>query len=258
MAMLSNARKNLIKETALKDGEIVISEIARELDVSLETVRRDINTLCAEGVLEKVHGGAVPVNTNSYEDEYAKRKTTNEAVKRELGSFVADMLKNAKTVFLSSGTTTEAIAGFKAKFPDTAVITNSLAVAETIAKSGDKNQTTLLLGGNINAQEHITYGAEVVSGVEKYHADIAVISGVGIDESGAMCASTDEGTVMTAMIKSSSKVIFVADSGKFGKKSVYRHCKLENISTVVTDSKNKIPEKILKSFNANKVKITVI
>ncbi len=254
--MLSDARRNLIKEMALRDGEVIISSVARELDVSLETIRRDINGLCRENVLEKVHGGAVPVKGNVYEDEYVKRKTANQGIKKELGRFVAETIKNSKTVFLSAGTTAEAIAGFANKLTAVSIITNSVPVAEALQKNGKSD--IILLGGRINPEEHFTYGAQVISSIENYRVDVAVISAVGIDESGAMCASAEEGAIMAAMIKSASKSILVADSSKFGKKSVYRHCNPSQINQLVSDSSTAISESILKHYKRNMVKIDII
>ena len=59
--MLTNARQKIIESIALRDGEVIISKVAKELDVSIETVRRDINAMCKKNLLTKVHGGAIPV-----------------------------------------------------------------------------------------------------------------------------------------------------------------------------------------------------
>ena len=100
--MLSDAKQKFIKEKAFTDGEIIISDVASELDVSTETIRRDINVLAGMGVLEKVHGGAVPVRVNSHENKYIERKATNEPIKRKLGAFLGKAIRNCNTVFLAA------------------------------------------------------------------------------------------------------------------------------------------------------------
>ena len=258
--MLSDARQKFIKEKAFTNGEIIISDVAKELDVSTETIRRDINVLAGMGVLEKVHGGAVPVRVNSHESKYNERKATNETIKRKLGAFIGQAIKNCSTIFLSAGTTVESITGFSNPSEPVSIITNSLPIAESIGRSSseDKHTDVLLIGGKFNAEEHYTFGSEVVSTIRKYHADVVVISAVGIDEQGAMCASPDEGIIMSEMINSSAKVILVADSSKFGKKAVFRHCAMDKIDRIVTDGSNPIPEKIMKAIKKKNVAIDII
>lgn len=258
--MLSDARQKFIKEKAFTDGEIIISDVASELDVSTETIRRDINVLAGMGVLEKVHGGAVPVRVNSHENKYSERKATNEPIKRKLGAFLGKAIRNCNTVFLAAGTTVENITDFSNSGAPVFVITNSLAIAETIGQSSNENKQTevMLIGGKFNSDEHYTYGSEVVATIRKYHADVVVISAVGIDEQGAMCASSDEGIIMSEMINASAKVILIADSSKFGKKAVFRHCPIDSIDYIVTDSSNPIPEKILKAIKKKNIAIDII
>ncbi len=258
--MLSDARQKYIKETAFRDGEIIISDAARELDVSMETIRRDINILAGMGILEKVHGGAVPVRVNSHENKYSERKATNELLKRKLGVFIGESIKDYSTVFLAAGTTVETVTNVGNSSDTVSVITNSLSIAETIGKLNAENTKTdvLLIGGKFNADEHYTYGSQVVSNIRKYHADVAVISAVGVDEAGAMCASPDEGIIMTEMINASAKVILMVDSSKFGKKAAFRHCTIDQINHIVTDSANKLPEKILKTIKKKNIKIDII
>ncbi len=258
--MLSDARQKYIKDTALKNGEVIISEIANELNVSLETVRRDINILTKQGFLEKVHGGAVPVVLNSRENKYSERKSTNERIKQKLGVFISDIIMGCSTIFLSTGTTVETITNFGNSKDPVSVITNSLSIAETIGKAteGDSKTNVYLLGGNFNADEHYTFGSAVVSDIRKYHADVVVISATGIDEYGAMCASPDEGTIISEMINSSAKVILMADSSKFGKKAAFRHCPIDKIDRIVTDDSRPIPETIIKAAKKRNIKIDVI
>lgn len=256
--MLSDARRNLIKNKALNEGEIIISEIAEELGVSFETVRRDINILCRENVLEKVHGGAVPVKVTDYEDKYQKRKDTNPVTKNRLGAEVAKRLENEKIIMISSGTTLEAVAQASKDLKNGLVITNSFPVAENFGKLSENGNEVFLAGGKLNAEERFTYGAEAVNHISRYSADVAVVSCVGIDAKGAMCSGVEEGNIIFRMMKSASKVILVADSSKFGKKSVYRFCKISDIDEIITDNKTSVPELLKKSAKKCKTKISVV
>lgn len=256
--MLSDARQDLIKKIAFRDGEVVISRVAAELGVSLETVRRDINVLCEKNILSKVHGGAVPIKITEFEGAYLKRKSTNTAVKNALGEYVAAMIKKDSVVFLSVGTTTEAVAGACAFAGRLSVITNSIPVAEIFGKSADESGTSCkvtLAGGRLNSQERFTYGTETQSQISRFRADTAVISAVGIDENGVMCASDEEGEIIAQMMKSADRVILVAESNKFSQKSVYRFSSLRHIDEIVTDSRHSIPSETEKFLKENNIKI---
>lgn len=258
--MLTDARQKYIKDVAFRDGEVIISEIAEKLDVSMETIRRDINALSKMGLLEKVHGGAVPVHINEQEHKYSERKNTNEGIKKKLGTYIGEMIKDSTTIFLSAGTTVETVTNFGQRVKPISIITNSLSIAETIGNltSDDTKTSVLLLGGKFNSEEHYTYGSEVVSNIRKYHADVVVVSAVGVDEEGAMCSSIDEGIIISEMINSSTKAILMADSSKFGKKAAYRHCPMDFIDHIVTDATNPIPEKLLKTIKKKNIKLSII
>ncbi len=254
--MLTNSRQSKILEIAKRDGEVIISKVAKELDVSLETIRRDINCLCKNNQLEKVHGGAVPLKITDYEDKYQKRKATNSVVKGKLGEAASGAFDGKKVVMISSGTTLEAVADAVNLQSDMLVITNSLTVSEIFGKK--ESGQVLLVGGYLNAEERFTFGSEVLRGIEKYRSDIAVISCVGIDETGAMCSSSEEGLIISSMMKSSSKVLLIADSSKFGKKSVYKFCKLSEIDQILTDNKNPLSDKLLKAIGKEKTKLKIV
>lgn len=259
--MLSDARQDLIKKIAFRDGEVIISKAAEELGVSLETVRRDINVLCTQNILSKVHGGAVPIKITEYEDNYMKRKNANASVKKALGIYVSDILKDSKIAFFSVGTTIESVAASCNLLKELTVITNSVSSAEILGKyaveSGNR-LTVTLAGGHFNANEHFTYGSQTQSLITNYRADVALISAVGIDENGAMCSSDEEGIIISQMIRSSDRVILVAESSKFSKKSVYRFCSLDSIDEIVTDSVHPIPKSIMKILNYYKITVHTV
>lgn len=256
--MLSDARRDLIKKIAIRDGEVIISKVASELGVSLETVRRDINVLCEKNILNKVHGGAVPIKITEFEGAYLKRKATNMAVKNALGAYVSDLIKKDSIVFLSVGTTTEAVAEAFTFSRRLSVITNSIPVAEIFGKFADENAVcfkVILAGGKLNAQERFTYGIETQNQISHFRADTAVISAVGIDKNGVMCASDEEGEIITQMMKSADRVILVAESNKFSQKSVYCFSSLKHIDEIVTDTAHNIPPDTEKALKENNIKI---
>lgn len=254
--MLSDARQDLIKKIAFRDGEVIISKVAAELGVSLETVRRDINTLCARNVLSKVHGGAVPIKIADYEGHYQKRRNTNMTIKKALGSYAAKMIRNGEVVMFPAGTTVEAVAASCSLNKKLHIITNSISVSEIFGN--DKNNRITLSGGHLNAEERFTYGSETQKQLARYRADEAIVSAVGIDENGVMCSSDEEGEIIAQMIKSAERVILVAESNKLSQKSVYRFAQLSDIDEIVTDSIHRIPETLIIALKENNIKLHIV
>ncbi len=254
--MLTNVRQELIKKIALRDGEVIISRVATELGVSFETVRRDINALCKQNVLCKVHGGAVPIKITEYEGKYLKRKSTNMPVKKALGAYTVNLIRNSGVAFFSVGTTLEAVAAESAVLNTVNIITNSIPVSELFGNglnAAGYPFKVIFAGGHLNTEEHFTFGTETKNQISRYRADVAVISAVGIDENGVMCASDDEGEIIAAMMKSADRVILVAESNKFSQKSVYRYASLNDIDEIVTDNLYPVPDGIMKVIKNNKI-----
>lgn len=258
--MLSDARQKYIKDVAFKNGEVIISEVAKDLDVSLETVRRDINTLVRRGFLKKVHGGAVPVLPNFIISKSTERKSAKERKKQKLGVFIGDIIKGYSTVFLSNGTAVETITNLGNNQNSVCVITNSLSVAEAFGSETEEDLkiNVHLLGGQFNSEKRYTFGPAVISEIGKYNADAVVITADAIDEYGAMCNSADEGMIISEMVNSSAKVILMADSSSFGEKAVFRHCPMDKIDRIVTDDLRTIPQSIIKVAKKKKIRIDII
>lgn len=254
--MLSDARQELIKKIAFRDGEVIISKVAAELGVSFETIRRDINVLCSQNILSKVHGGAVPIKITEFEGDYLKRKNTNTSIKNALGLYTSEMLKNTSVAFFSAGTTAEAVASSCKTNSNMTVITNSLAVAEIFGSS--LRSSVILAGGHLNPTEQFSFGSETQNQIAKYRADVAVISAVGIDENGVMCSSDEEGEIIACMMKSADRVVLVVESNKFSQKSVYRFSTLKHIDEIVTDRLHPIPSNTAKLLMDYKIKLHMV
>ncbi|MCQ2485602.1 MAG: DeoR/GlpR family DNA-binding transcription regulator [Clostridia bacterium] len=253
--MLSDARQEMIKKIAFRDGEVIISKVASELGVSFETVRRDINALCSQNILSKVHGGAVPIRINEHEGHYLKRKSTNMHIKNALGAYTANLIRNSGVLFFSVGTTIEAVASSCSQINARTVITNSVSIAEIF---GSSPATVILTGGHLNADERFCFGSETQNQIARYRADTAIISAVGIDENGIMCSSDEEGEIIAGMMKAADRVILVVESNKFSQKSVYRFSTLKHIDEIVTDNTHSIPQCVLKEINNHKIKLHTI
>lgn len=259
--MLTNARQKMIENIAMRDGEVVISRVAKELGVSIETVRRDINVMCAHNILTKVHGGAVPAQAALREAEYSQRKKSNHVVKAKLGEKAAELIKDHQVVAISTGSTLEAVAAGIKGVRDISVLTNSLPIGETLSsrfERGEFDGKVVLFGGQLHMSERLTYGAEVLEQVRNYFTDIVFISAAAVYESSLMSTNTEEGNIMTEMMKYSSRIVLVIESKKLGKHSVYRYGDLSKVDTIVTDTKYPVSREIQAIIKEHEIELITV
>ena len=256
--MLTNARQNLIEQIALRDGEVIISRVAKELNVSIETIRRDINVMCEQNILEKVHGGAIPVKASLSEASYSQRKSSNNAIKTKIGKAAARLIKPGQVVAFSTGSTVEAVAAQVSQ--KITALTNSLPVGNILSEMKDRGTfsgQTVLFGGDLHPTEHLTFGSSTCRQVRDYFADVAFVGVAALSRSGLMSTDKDEGMVSAEMVKCANRVVVVAESQKLGKRSIFRFAKLDEIHTIVTDGKFPIGVELKSALAESNIEIII-
>ncbi|MFC3533604.1 DeoR/GlpR family DNA-binding transcription regulator [Vogesella facilis] len=208
-----------------------------ELDVSRETVRRDLAALEALGVLKRIHGGAIRV-----EDEapIAERAHSNVRFKRELAGAATGLLARGQTLFVDAGTTTAILAEELARLGGLTVITNSFEVALTLRGAGDggAGNEIIVLGGSIGERAPATVGPGTVAEIGRYRADLALISPTGIDARRGACNYDHRETeVARAMVEHAGQVVILADYSKIGIESRVSFCPPPRIDVLITNHK---------------------
>ncbi|WP_439618753.1 DeoR/GlpR family DNA-binding transcription regulator [Shinella sp.] len=166
--MLTSQRKALIVERLNRDGEIVAKTLAAELDLSEDTIRRDLREMAAEGLLKRVHGGALPLSPPL--PDFAARQSLATDEKAALGTRAAAMIAPGQVIFLDGGTTTAALArALPRSFPFT-VVTHS----PTIACELERHPTAdvVLIGGRLYKHSMVTTGAMALDAIRGLQADI--------------------------------------------------------------------------------------
>ncbi len=251
--MLTSARQKLIEEVAARDGEVVVSALAKQLGVSVETVRRDIAALCDEGKLVKVHGGAVSVSRPVAESDYLKRRSEGGQVKQQLGAFAASLVEPNDVIAIASGSTMEAVA---VGLPDsnTTVITNSTTVASSVRT----HCRCILLGGQLHPDEGYTFGPVTADQLAGFHTDKAFISASAVSADGLMTTGIEEGDLCRKMLETASRVILVVQSTKIGARSVYRYAGLAAVDEIVTDSQRPLDPQFKKVIDELGITLHII
>ena len=208
---------------------------AEELQVSRETVRRDLIELEQSGQLSRVHGGAIPSQPVP-EASYVDRANLHMAEKRAIAKRAASLVERGKSCFIDAGSTTHALAQELVHLQQIKVITNSIDVAATLGRN--PSIEVLLLGGRLETDVPATYGDHTVAEVLRHHVDLALISPVAIDvEMGAMSYVWHEACVARAMLANARTRILLADARKLGVRSSVQTCPVREIDVLVTDAR---------------------
>ena len=141
-------RRNDIVELLNKEGKVRVNELADRYKISEVTIRNDLDELEKQGLLERVHGGAVSTYRTYYNMTFYERAKTNEAEKKRIAQEAAKLICSGDTIMINSGTTSLYVLSFIRELKNVIIVTNSIAIAQEADRY--KNLDIILLGGNIN------------------------------------------------------------------------------------------------------------
>jgi len=213
---------------------VTVDELAASLRVSKETIRRDLTVLSERGLLRKVHGGAMNVQTAA-ESAFDKRVRQQRAEKQAIAARAAALFEPGDSLFVDAGSTTAVFASDLARRSGLTVITNSVEVATRIWGGGDNE--VYLLGGRYSGEVSETLGPLVLELIGRFRADHAVLTVGAVDPmQGFMDYNVDEATVAQAMIRQARSVTVLADHTKLGRAALVKVCGPEAVARLVTDS----------------------
>ncbi|SFB73209.1 DeoR/GlpR family DNA-binding transcription regulator [Tropicimonas isoalkanivorans] len=233
-------RQAKILEIVSRTGEVSVETLAGTFDISLETVRRDLESLASTGALHKVRGGARRIKLMT-EGSYRERMVEHAEAKAEIGRKLCELVEDGDTIFMDTGTTTLACADALAARSGLTVITNSLHIAQRLGEQ-PAGHRLFLLGGAYGADNSQTVGSLTIEQAERYQADHAVLTVAALDaEAGAMDADFDEAQVARTMIEHARNAIVLANSGKFGRRAAFRVCRLDRIGVLVSERRPEGP-----------------
>ena len=240
-------------EAYLQKAEFAsLDELAREVDVSISTVRRDLTVLEAAGAVKRTHGGARLVNPPSEEFIFSKRDTRQLAEKEAIGLTCRDCIQMNQSLIMDAGTTVFHVArNLECKAPQ--IVTNSLPVANLFASA---NQLEVILsGGVIYPRLGVLVGPLAVETFLKMHADVAIMSAGGITLEGITNSHILLIEIQKAMMKAVRRVIFCLDHTKFGRRSFSKLCDLDQVDTIITD--HAAPDYLVQGLRAQGVEVVI-
>ncbi len=250
---MTNPRQNKLLQLVNDKGYCTVEELADTLEVSTQTIRRDIKKLSDEGLLVRHHGGAnSPSSTVNLDYEIRKVSETKE--KNAIGERIAQMIPDNSTVFLTIGTTTEIIASHLLKKNNLQIITDSLRVANVL--HSHKNFDVLIPAGKVRATNGGIVGTEALDFISNFRFDYIITSAGSIDQDGTLLEYDLNDTAIAQMVMKSARNVFVAlDSTKFVPKGSIELGNIRDATVFFTDKLP--PDDIQAVLDANQVQLEI-
>jgi DeoR/GlpR family transcriptional regulator of sugar metabolism len=223
------------------EGIVKTSNLKERMDVSFETIRRDLEHLESMGQLRRTHGGAVPVGaaggaTRAGYLPFQQRNREHPLEKTEVAQLALQFISEGQSLALDSGTTSVKLAELiKARFSRLTVVTNSLRVASELA---DASGFTVIVTGGVLQHDEYSFTSDMATLIFPgltINTFFLTTCGVTV-ENGVTYQRVDEIAVQNQMVEASGRTILIADSSKLGVNSLFRMCGLEKIHTIITDS----------------------
>ena len=231
--MQNHDRRSRLLDIIRIRGFAALDELVRELGVSESTVRRDLDALEEHGTAKRTHGGVLYSGSTPRLAEFDERQPANWAAKRAIAAQAAAVIEDDETVLLDGGTTTYEVARLLVG-RSLQVVTNSLPVANLFAS--EARTDLVLLGGYVSPRTGVCLGPYANELLGRLHVTTTVLSAAGIAAEGLFNAHLLLAETEQAMLRVASRVIVVADSSKFGRKSLTLVAGLDSIDVVVSDT----------------------
>jgi DeoR/GlpR family transcriptional regulator of sugar metabolism len=248
--MLAAQRQSLILQEITQRSGARISDLAEILQVSEMTVRRDIELLAEQGLLEKVHGGATAVASKitAIEPPFQSKSLREQLAKDAIAARAALEITPGSSIALMGGSTVFAVAKLAVTIPGLTIVTNSLPVSDLFSREGQLNQTVVLTGG-LRTPTDSFVGEITVQAFSSLNLDLLFMGTHGMDVTGGFSTpNLHEADTNRAVIAKARRLIMLADHTKWGEVGFSTFAKLEDADLLVTDSGiTKDAAKILKN-----------
>lgn len=233
--MTNKQRLDLIEHHLREHKYADLHTLAARFSISLSTVRRALDELSAKGVLRRHHGGASLLETDELAREYdfIARDERQSAEKFAVARTIADLVQPGMTIILDGGTSTYAVARLLVA-KRLQIVTNSLPIAGLFSEIGSLE--TIVTGGSIHNRLGVLVGPFCEQTFGQIHADLAILGGAGITESGIWNHNALIVAVQRRMIAAAERTVFALDRSKFGRKALSLTTPFAADHTIVTDS----------------------
>ncbi|MDS0292795.1 HTH-type transcriptional regulator GlpR [Halogeometricum luteum] len=252
--MLPAERKRRIVELVSADDGRSVEGLAEELGYSKATIRRDLRELEDRGLVERSHGGAVPVTTVGEEQTYGQKEVQNLDGKRAIAARAVEEITDGQVVFFDAGTTTMEVATQAPKDGSMLAVTNSPRLAVELGK---EDNDVKLTGGTLRSRTRALVGPTAESFMERTNFDLLFLGTNAIDaEGGLTTPNEDEARMKQLMTEKATRVVLVADTTKVGKRSFVKFADVADVDVFITDGE--LPARERRAFENEGVTVVEV
>ncbi|WP_406439869.1 DeoR/GlpR family DNA-binding transcription regulator [Streptomyces sp. NBC_00631] len=232
--MFAAERRQLILEMVRANGAVSLRELARVVQTSEVTVRRDVRALEAEGLLDRRHGGAVLPGGFTRESGFPQKSHLATAEKTAIADLAAGLVEEGEAIVVGAGTTTQELARRLARVPGLTVVTNSLLVAQALAHAN--RVEVVMTGGTLRGSNYALVGSGAEQSLQGLRVSKAFLSGSGLTaERGLSTSNMLSASVDRALVQAAAEVVILADHTKLGTDTMFQTVPTDLITRLVTD-----------------------
>ncbi|HKW17597.1 MAG TPA: transcriptional repressor AgaR [Terriglobales bacterium] len=232
--MLNEERRRAIVDILRQSKRVLVADLAEQFRTSQITIRKDLEALDRQGLIQRTHGGALPVQTSALLDPTLREKEKlHRKEKDRIAAAAAKMIEPGQCILLDSGTTTTAIARALRGIGGLTVVTNAINIA---AELDGTDIEVILTGGTLRKNSFSLVGPLAEQTLRQLSADILFLGVDGFDlKTGLFTPNLLEAQVNRAMVEISRKTVAVCDSSKFGRRSLCNIMPAGSVHHVITD-----------------------
>ncbi len=246
-------RQNKILALAGQNGRIDVEELSITFEVSPQTIRKDLNTLCDRQLLQRIHGGAI-VGSGIENVSYEARRLLAPGAKKAIGRKAAELIPDNSSLLINIGTTTEQVAHALKDHRGLLVITNNVNAVDIMRNF--LGIELIIAGGQVRRSDGGIVGVAAVDFINQFKVDYAVIGVSAIDEDGSLLDyDFREVRVAQTIIENARHVILVADTIKLERTAPIRISHVSQINTIVTNAK--LPRRLEEACKEHSVRIVI-
>lgn len=229
--MLKEERQRAILELVRQDGKVLVVDLMTRLSVSEDTIRRDLNDLTEIGLLQRVHGGALPRAPNL---PFEQRLRETDSAKRAMAAAAAQLIHDGQVVLMDSGTTVLEVVAHLPLTLRATIVTNSLPVAAALSHHPEIE--VHVLGGRLKKDAQAMVGVPVVDALRRFRPDLCVLGVCSLHpEIGISMLDMEEAAVKRVMIEQAAEVVAMVGVAKLGTAAPYVIGPLKALTYLVTD-----------------------
>lgn len=248
-----NQRQEHILQQLQSTGLVKVDDLSTSLEVTTQTIRRDLCKLCDKGLAARIHGGARRILSTSM-IAYEERRQTDVDSKLAIAQRAAALIPDGSSVAINIGTTTEHVADALKFHRNLTIVSNNINVVHILQNTQLKSLS--IIGGEVRMSDGAIVGADAVNSIRNYKVDYAVIGASSLDLDGSILDFDQREIAVSQAIMANSRTrILVCDSSKFKVSAPYRICEIGDLNFVVTDTD--LPLKFSEVARRNNTKVII-